>query len=169
MKEYYELLGLNETATDEEILADNLSAALPDVDDSLFTGYADGELSVVMPARFSEDDRYLYQNKHVEPLVKGVRVYDYATMEITYKCSPETSKKAINLQVFYAAGSIKNPDAGHQVMKSIKKDGEYHTITIDLTTLKDWDGNINTIRVDFFDQSEVGDTMYIKSIKLIKK
>ncbi|MBR5124797.1 MAG: hypothetical protein IKU90_06665 [Clostridia bacterium] len=50
--------------------------------ESLFTGYADGELSVIMPARFSEDDRYLYQNKHVDPLVEGVRVYDYATMEI---------------------------------------------------------------------------------------
>ena len=32
-----------------------------------------------------------------------------------------------------------------------------------------WNGTINTIRVDFFDQSEVGDTMYIQSIKLIEK
>ena len=100
------------------------------------------------------------------PVLKGE---DYATMEITYKCPTNTSGKAVNLQVFYCLGSQINVDAGHQVMKSIKKDGEYHTITIDLTTLKDWDGNINTIRVDFFDQSEVGDIMYIKSIKLIKK
>ena len=100
------------------------------------------------------------------PVLKGE---DYATMEITYKCPTNTSGKAINLQVFYCLGSQINPDAGHQVLKSITKDGEYHTITIDLTTLKDWDGNINTIRVDFFDQSEMGDIMYIKSIKLIKK
>jgi metal-sulfur cluster biosynthetic enzyme len=100
------------------------------------------------------------------PLLKAD---DYKTLEITYKCPTDTSKKAINLQVFYAAGSIKDPDAGHQVMKSISKDGEYHTITIDLSTFKDWDGDINLFRIDFFDQSEVGDTMYIKSIKLIKK
>ncbi len=50
--------------------------------ESLFTGYADNEMAVIMPARFSEDEKYLYQNKHVDPLVKGVRVYDYATMEI---------------------------------------------------------------------------------------
>lgn len=100
------------------------------------------------------------------PLLKAA---DYTTLEITYKCSPETSGKAVNLQVFYAAGSITGPDAGHQVMKSIVKDGEYHTITIDLSTFKDWDGNINLLRIDFFDQSEVGDTMYIKSIKLIQK
>ena len=50
--------------------------------ESLFTGYAVDELTAIMPARFSEDERFLYQNKHVEPLVKGTRVYDYATMEI---------------------------------------------------------------------------------------
>lgn len=100
------------------------------------------------------------------PLLKAA---DYGTLEITYKCSPETSGKAVSLQVFYAAGSITGPDAGHQVMKPIVKDGEYHTITIDLSTFKDWNGNINLLRVDFFDQSEVGDTMYIKSIKLNKK
>ena len=94
---------------------------------------------------------------------------DYSTLEITYKCPTTTSGKAVNLQVFYCTGSITSPDAVHQVLKSIKKDGEYHTITIDLTGLKDWDGDIHTLRVDFFDQSEVGDTMYIKNVKLIKK
>jgi hypothetical protein len=99
----------------------------------------------------------------------ALKAQDYATLEITYKCPTNTSGKAVNLQVFYCAGSIQNADAAHQVMKSITKDGEYHTITIDLSTFKDWDGNINTLRIDFFDQSEVGDTMYIKSIKLIEK
>lgn len=50
--------------------------------ESLFTGYADAEMSVIMPARFSEDERYLYMNKYVNPLVDGVRIYDYAGMEI---------------------------------------------------------------------------------------
>ena len=99
----------------------------------------------------------------------ALKAQDYATLEITYKCPTNTSGKAVNLQVFYCAGSVTAADANYQVMKSIKKDGEYHTISIDLTTLKGWDGNINTLRIDFFDQSEVGDTMYIKSIKLIEK
>ncbi len=99
------------------------------------------------------------------PLLKAE---DYATLEITYKCAPETSGKAVNLQVFYCVGSITAADVGHQVMKPITKDGEYHTITIDLSTLADWNGAINLFRIDFFDQSEVGDTMYIKSIKFIK-
>ena len=50
--------------------------------ESLFTGFAADEMSVVMPARFSEDERSLYMSKYVDPLVDGVRVYDYASMEI---------------------------------------------------------------------------------------
>ena len=50
--------------------------------ESLFTGFAANEMSVVMPARFSEDERFLYMSKYVDPLVDGVRVYDYASMEI---------------------------------------------------------------------------------------
>lgn len=51
--------------------------------ESLFTGYADSNLSVIMPARYIQDERYLYQNSYVNSLVEGVRVYDYASMEIT--------------------------------------------------------------------------------------
>ena len=50
--------------------------------ETLFTGYADGNVSVVMPARFNEDEKSLYQNKYVDALVDGMRVYDYAGMEI---------------------------------------------------------------------------------------
>lgn len=50
--------------------------------ETLFTGYADGAMSVAMPARFQEDEMYLYQSRYVDALVKGVRVYDYASMEI---------------------------------------------------------------------------------------
>ena len=51
--------------------------------ESLFTGFADSGMSVIMPARYIQDERYLYQNQYVNSLVEGVRVYDYASMEIT--------------------------------------------------------------------------------------
>lgn len=50
--------------------------------ESTFTGYADEEISYILPARFSEDEWSLYQNAYVDPLVSGVRMYDYASMEI---------------------------------------------------------------------------------------
>ena len=100
------------------------------------------------------------------PLLKAD---DYKAMEITYKSPADTSDKAINLQVFLCAGDVTDPNASYQVMCPITKDGEYHTITINLAALSYWQGDINLIRMDFYDQSSVGDTMYIKSIKLIEK
>lgn len=58
--------------------------------DTLFTGYADTGMSVVMPARFHEDEKYIYQNKYVNTLIDGVRVYDYAGMEIIEEDSYST-------------------------------------------------------------------------------
>ena len=50
--------------------------------ESLFTGFADSGISGNLPARYNEDEIALYQNTYVKPLVSGVRVYDYASMEI---------------------------------------------------------------------------------------
>lgn len=58
--------------------------------ESLFTGYASDEVAdSILPARYSEDEKWMYQNSHVEPLVTGTRVYDYASMTIV---SPSSSK-----------------------------------------------------------------------------
>jgi hypothetical protein len=94
---------------------------------------------------------------------------DYAAIEIEYMSPTDTSNAAINLQIFYCTGAIVEANAAYQVMHPVTKDGEYHTMTIDLTKLNGWEGMIHELRIDFYDQSEVGDTMYIKSITLIKK
>ena len=64
--------------------------------ESLFTGYAADEMSVIMPARFSEDDRFLYMSKYVDPLVDGMRVYDYASMEIVSYSHSSRLRVSIN-------------------------------------------------------------------------
>ena len=71
---------------------------------TLFTGYADGNMSVAMPARFYEDERSLYQSRYVESLVEGVRVYDYASMEITDR------SKSTYLRVAIPSYSESKPD-----------------------------------------------------------
>ena len=64
--------------------------------ESLFTGFAADEMSVVMPARFSEDERFLYMSKYVDPLVDGVRVYDYASMEIVSSSPSSRLRVSVN-------------------------------------------------------------------------
>lgn len=50
--------------------------------ETTFTGYTDNTVDSVLPARYNEDDKALYQNKNVKPISEGTRVYDYAAMEI---------------------------------------------------------------------------------------
>ncbi len=73
--------------------------------ETLFTGYAsDAVAGAVLPARYSQDDKWMYQNSRVEPLVKGVRVYDYAEMKIV---SPSN---AARIKVELPSYSERNPD-----------------------------------------------------------
>ncbi len=91
----------------------------------------------------------------------------YKTIEITYMVPKENSAAASSIQFFLCAGSVTGPDAQYQIMRPLTRDGEFHTLTVDLSALAYWTGDINILRVDFFDQSTVGDVMYIQSIKLL--
>ena len=51
----------------------------------------------------------------------------------------------------------------------MRKDGEYHTLKIDMSELDYWKGIINMIRFDFFDASLKGDSMYVSTIRLVEK
>lgn len=58
--------------------------------ESTFTGYAISEVEdVVLPARYSEDANWIYQNSTVTGLITGHRSYNYATMRIV---SPSSAK-----------------------------------------------------------------------------
>jgi hypothetical protein len=46
------------------------------------------------------------------------------------------------------------------------KDGTYHTLVIDLTKSAVWEGEVHKLRFDHFNNSAVGDVMYIKGITL---
>ena len=73
--------------------------------ETLFTGYAsDVSDSTILPAKFAQDEKGMYQNSHVAPLVTGVRVYDYANMEIV---SPSN---ATMIRVELPSYSESNPD-----------------------------------------------------------
>ena len=89
--------------------------------ESLFTGYAADEMSVIMPARFSEDEKFLYMSEYVSPLVEGVRVYDYASMEIT------EYSHASRLRVSILSYSEKYPDEWKRVYLSfVYENGDWY-------------------------------------------
>jgi hypothetical protein len=89
--------------------------------ETLFTGYADGDIMTVMPARFQEDERALYQSKYVESLVSGVRVYDYAAMEIV------GGSNATRIRVSIPSYSESKPDVWTTVTLSfVYENGDWY-------------------------------------------
>ena len=90
--------------------------------ESLFTGYAADEMTVAMPARFTEDDRYLYMSTYVSPLVDGVRVYDYASMEIV-----EDNSSSKRLKVSIRSYSESYPEEWRTVYLSfVYENGDWY-------------------------------------------
>ena len=90
--------------------------------ETLFTGYADSGVAATMPARFQEDERALYQSQHVSSLVKGVRVYDYASMEIDEKAS-----NATRIRVAIPSYSESKPDVWTTVYLSfVFENGDWY-------------------------------------------
>lgn len=74
--------------------------------ETLFTGFAsDMVAGSILPAKYSQDDKGMYQNVNVKPLVKGVRVYDYAAMEIV-----ASESNATHIKVELPSYSERNPD-----------------------------------------------------------
>ena len=89
--------------------------------ESLFTGFADSGISGNLPARYNEDEIALYQNTYVKPLVSGVRVYDYASMEIL----PESYDTYIRVSI--RSYTDENPDEWVTTRLSfVYEDGDWY-------------------------------------------
>ena len=88
------------------------------------------------------------------------------TLTIEYMIPADNSAKYYCTDIFLCAGTTTAPDGGKRVRKDLVTDGKYHTLTVDLSKLKYWTGDINQIRFDYFDNCGNGDVMYLRSFKL---
>lgn len=92
---------------------------------------------------------------------------DYTTFKVEYMIPSTNQRDEYNAELYPCAGAAKKPAAEHLMwIPGLIKDGEYHTLTIDLTKSNSWSGDVHLIRFDHFNGSEPGDVMYIKSITL---
>jgi hypothetical protein len=80
---------------------------------------------------------------------------------------PTTNADGNNLtDLFLCAGNVTNPNPNACVREDLIADGEFHTLTINLSGTSFWQGDIHKIRFDFLDDCKTGDVMYVKSIVL---
>jgi hypothetical protein len=93
---------------------------------------------------------------------------DYTAVEIVYRVPAETSANAHAFEIFIGAGSIMDAQGGYSTQVELIRDGEFHTLTIPVSHLGYWKGQLNVIRFDFFTAAVLGDAIDIRSISLVK-
>jgi len=91
---------------------------------------------------------------------------DYSSIEITYMCPTSNSRETNYMELFLMTGDIKTATGGKSIGGTIYADGQYHTLTLNLSELSFWTGDIHGIRLDYFGAADDGDTIFIKSITL---
>ncbi len=99
---------------------------------------------------------------------EGYDAGSYTKLEITYMAPKTNSFNAQNrgMQIFYCVGNMQHVDEAHSTVPSIVSDGEFHTLTIDLTRLNGWEGQLTSLRLDYINIATAEDVMYIRSIRL---
>jgi len=70
--------------------------------------------------------------------------------------------------IVVGAGSVMDAHGGYSTSAKLTCDGEYHTLSIPVSALKFWKGQLNVIRFDFFEAALDGDAMDIRSISLVE-
>ena len=91
---------------------------------------------------------------------------NYGTIEVVYMIPTTNSTTNYIMELFLSAGTTTSAVGGKSVTKPLVADGEYHTLTIDVSGLAFWSGTINQIRFDYFSGAAVDDVIYVKSIEL---
>ena len=97
---------------------------------------------------------------------KEYQAGDYTTIEIVYMIPTTNSLGYYDMELFLSTGDVKTAQGGKSVRRELITDGEYHTLSINVSSVSFWNGKINEIRVDFFGGSNAGDVIYVKSITL---
>ena len=83
-----------------------------------------------------------------------------------YMIPTENSMKSYETDLFLCTGAQKVPSGDCRVRQRLICDGQYHTLELDLSKYSFWNGTINQIRFDYFDNCAAGDVMYLRSFKL---
>ena len=92
---------------------------------------------------------------------------DYTAVEIVYRVPLENTAHTTRMEIFIGAGSVMDAHGGYSTQADLICDGEFHTLTIPVSHLDYWKGQLNVIRFDFFTAALSGDAMDIRSISLV--
>ncbi len=128
-------------------------------------GYDAAEKAVRMTTAASTNDAYASLEFST---LKRVSADDYKYLVFKVK---NNHKNSTTFMLYYAAGNDNGAAAGRTKGFQVKPGmDEWQYITVDMSQIKNWTGNINNIRLDIFDSvtTPANTSMYIGAIVLCK-
>ncbi len=99
---------------------------------------------------------------------KKMSADQYKYIVLSYKYPTSNTKANAETEVFLSAGSITEPTADKSVTFSPTLADSYNTQVIDLTSTSFWNGNIFSIRLDYFCDASLGDSFFLDSVTFCK-
>ncbi|MBR5514968.1 MAG: hypothetical protein IKU52_02050 [Clostridia bacterium] len=96
-----------------------------------------------------------------------MKAQEYTSLTLKYMIPRSNALSSYESQIFFACNESAVSEENSQ-RAALIKDGKYHEITFELSGSAYWQGDINKIRLDFFDECEKEDVFYIESITLNK-
>ncbi|MBE7065412.1 MAG: hypothetical protein E7384_06340 [Ruminococcaceae bacterium] len=107
----------------------------------------------------SSSDPFVYMN-YSDIGTLSASTYKYAVI------TAKTTAYNIDSRLYLCPGTITGPTESCAVSVDWINDGLWHDYLIDLSSLSNWTGNLNSIRFDYFDgTTTAGSTLYFRSIK----
>lgn len=126
--------------------------------------FLDGNI-LKLTATADTNDPYITFN--FDNATKKVNTSEYKYIVIRMKTPAAVT--ANQFQMFLCAGSVTAANPLYTYSFNINKDSQYHTYVLDLTKQSGWSGNLNSLRLDFFDGvAKAGDYVEISQFGFAK-
>ncbi len=125
--------------------------------------YNGADAAMVLTASVGYDVQVLFDYRDSEP---SLQAEQFSKIAITYRIPETNAYGNYGCELFLCTGSRQGAEAGASVVGEYIADGQFHTLELDVSGLDFWQGRINAIRFDYFNDCADGDAIEIQSIVL---
>lgn len=94
----------------------------------------------------------------------GIDTAKYKSITITYKLEPGATQT--RGQMFFITDAVPSPSENAAQKYTMTADGNWHTVTLYVAGTSYWQGTLQQLRFDFFDNCEAGESLLVQSIVL---
>lgn len=117
--------------------------------------------AMCLTATVGYDVQVLFDYRSSEPSLQADK---FSKIAITYRIPETNAYSGYGCELFLCTGNRQHAEAGASVVGQYIADGETHTLELDVAGLDFWQGEINAIRFDYFNDCADGDAIEIQSI-----